>query len=178
MKRADRKGVSFGRRLYALTEASTKGNDFPTVLKLHGSSNWVWNESKTGFELRDKKWKDFEKSPRYMRHSTHQTDFPIFLPFWDKRVEEEPWVRLWRSAYHRLRNAKLLFVWGYSLPVTDIKARELFEISIRDKGKGVILCVVDPARGTRQRWRTLMSDSLFWEYDRIQDFFLNKPPWW
>jgi hypothetical protein len=177
MKRADRERVPFERGRYALSGPSTKENDFPTILKLHGSSNWVWNESRTDFELRDKKWKDFEKSPRYMRHSTHRTDFPIFLPFWDKRIEQGPWLGLWRSAYQRLRKAKVLFVWGYSLPVTDIKVRELLNISIQDSGRGMKLCIVDPSPQTRQRWRDLLTHALFWEYRSIQEFFDNRPPW-
>jgi hypothetical protein len=90
----------------------------------------------------------------YRGHDGTGTEFPIFLPFWDKRIEKRPWLDMWQLAYRRLKKTKRLIVWGYSLPETDIKAQQLFHLSLG--GRAIDICVIDPAAKTRKRWRKLL----------------------
>jgi hypothetical protein len=92
--------------------------------------------------------------------------FPIFLPFWDKRIEKEPWLALWRAAYQRLKQVEELIVWGYSLPTTDIKVEQLFRLAFGDRC--FRLCVVDPSARTRQRWRGLFPKAKFFGNKKIE----------
>jgi hypothetical protein len=105
-------------------------------------------------------------------------EFPILLPFWDKTIEENPWLGFWKEAYLHLERCDTIIVWGYSLPPTDVKARELFSIAVKDNGSGTKLCVIDPSQQTRQRWRDLYPRAQFWEYLRIEEFLSRPPQWW
>ncbi len=173
---AKQRKLKFGGWVYGCKHSLREDFDFPRILKLHGSSNWIVEGSE--FRPREKSWDDFEKAPRYLGHKGKGFTYPIFLPFWDKEIEKEPWRTLWRSASRQLARTRILFVWGYSLPLTDVKARELLHISIPVDGAKVKLCVVDPCKDTRYRWRGLFRNAQFWEYGTIGDFFEYPPPWW
>ena len=103
------------------------------------------------------------------------TGFPIFLPFWDKRIEDSPWVDIWRKAYDRLVKCSSLIIWGYSLPKTDLKAYQLFKLAGQQAAN---LCVIDPSLETRDRWRKLFIKSKFSEYASAQEFLDSPPAWW
>jgi hypothetical protein len=169
--------VQFGRSIYGLD--SVRPADLPVLLKLHGSSNWqlITKNSTESFVVRTKDWTDFDVRPGYRGDQGRGTTFPIFLPFWDKRIEDAPWLPLWRRAFRSLRRADELIVWGYSLPTTDVKARQLFTLA-QDKQKSVRLCVIDPATSTRDRWRELYPEAQYWEYKTIEEFLHHQPSWW
>jgi hypothetical protein len=105
-------------------------------------------------------------------------EFPILLPFWDKEVENDTWLPLWKEAYLHLQNCDKIIVWGYSLPPTDIKARELFSLAVRERGESTKLCVIDPSEATRQRWRELYPLAQYWPYGSVQEFLESPPQWW
>jgi hypothetical protein len=149
----------------------------PLVLKLHGSSNWSL-QVEGEISVRQETWSDFDAQPGYRGHKGEGTVFPIMLPFWDKRIERKPWRGIWSRAAAKLSLTSRLIVWGYSLPMTDVKSRELFRVSIPTGGKGVRLCVIDPSAETRQRWRNLLPNAQFWEYERFNDFRRQPPTWW
>jgi hypothetical protein len=175
---AEQRGISLQRWIYGLAP-NTRGADLPLVLKLHGSSNWKLNQSdnKTeSIEVRTKTWSELDEYPGYRGDIGEGTAFPIFLPFWDKRIERQPWLHLWRKAYDRLRAAEALVVWGYSLPATDIKAQHFFTLALANKV--VKLCVIDPAEETRRRWRELLPQAHYFPYQSIEHFFQAPPKWW
>jgi hypothetical protein len=174
---AEHRGVPFGRWLYSLA-ANTRGADLPVVLKLHGSSNWKLTrpEKTDTIEVRTTAWEQLDETPGYRGHIGEGTAFPIFLPFWDKRIERQPWLRLWRTAYERLDQVEALLVWGYSLPPTDIKAQHFFRLAL-DR-RPVKLCVVDPSEITRRRWRELCPAAHYFPYPSIEHFFRSPPRWW
>jgi hypothetical protein len=171
---ADERDIAFSQEIYSFGKA-WKAN-LPSVLKLHGSSNWKFTKDGKQLVSRTHSWDDFDETPGYRGHIGSGSSFPIFLPFWDKRIEQQPWLDLWTKAYHTLRMASRLLVWGYSLPPTDIKAQSLFTLAL---GKKVIdLCVIDPSPSTRERWRQMLPRARYWEYDSIKDFFQETPGWW
>jgi len=53
--------------------------------------NWVYEEDGEHFTVRQKSWADFDEEPGYRAHSTKSL-FAIMLPYWDKKVEEPPWI--------------------------------------------------------------------------------------
>lgn len=165
----------FSSDLYGLATSSTAERHTPRILKLHGSSNW---QIKNGKFHTGASWNEFDDRPWYLRHRTGGTEFPIFLPFWDKEIEQNPWLQLWQQAYLQLQSSNIVIVWGYSLPPTDVKARELFSIAVAESGAGIKLCVIDPSAVSRQRWRELYSRAQFWEYERVLDFLKYPPQWW
>lgn len=170
---AEVRKVSFSPGIYGLGAA--RDTDLPRILKVHGSSNWKIAKS-TKFESRTQSWEDFDETPGYRGHIGSGSSFPIFLPFWDKRIEQQPWLGIWREAFKRLQTSGRLIVWGYSLPATDIKAQTLFTLALGKKA--IDLCVIDPSASTRERWRQLLPRARYWEYDSIKDFFQEPPAWW
>ena len=167
--------AAFGEWVYGL---APKPADYklPTILKLHGSSNWRLPIENKKFEVLTSDWEDFDDSPGYRGHSGTGTTFPIFLPFWDKRIERGPWRQLWSACLERLEKAGTLVVWGYSLPPTDIKAQQLFTLGLA--GRKFRLCVIDPSAPTRDRWREMFPEAQYWEYTNIRSFLKHPPKWW
>jgi hypothetical protein len=167
----------FGPWIYGFDSARQPSEwNAPWLLKLHGSFSWDYPQETTQrFQLRLDSWDRLQEAPGFRRFGTTGTEFPIFLPFWDKRIENPPWLSVWRKAYNRLTKATGLVIWGYSLPKTDLKAFQLFNLA---RLTGVNLCVIDPSSETKDRWRKLFMTSKFWEYSRIEDFLESPPAWW
>jgi hypothetical protein len=167
----------FGPWVYGLEPANKPESwTAPTLLKLHGSFSWDYPMSAgKPFAVRLENWEDLEESPGFRRFGSVGTEFPIFLPFWDKRIEVQPWLDIWRKAYNRLTKCTGLLIWGYSLPKTDLKAYQLFTLARRNN---INICVVDPSSETKDRWRRLFVGSKFWEYSKIEEFLAAPPPWW
>jgi hypothetical protein len=174
---AEARNVSFERWLYGFT-ANRNSADLPLILKLHGSSNWKLTRSERTdvIEVLTQNWDQLDETPGYRGHLGEGSSFPIFLPFWDKRVERKPWLQIWRKAFERLGDVDALLVWGYSLPQTDIKAQHFFSLALETKA--LKLCVVDPSAETRRRWRELLPKAHFFPYDSIERFFRAPPAWW
>lgn len=172
--------VGFGGWIYGM-EPPPAPYDFPVILKLHGSSNWqLRGESPNLFpNIPQDGWADFDSDNPRLGYVAHTGDEPgILLPFWDKGIEGNPWLHLWKRAFQQLRRTRVLIVWGYSLPPTDIKTRELFSLAFENGGASLRLCVVDPSGETRRRWRDLLPNARYWEYDYIRSFFSQPPNWW
>lgn len=173
----EERGLRFGPWIYGLKGSgrmTDKGG--PRIFKLHGSSNWMIS-GKSSLKVRMKKWEDFDDTPGYRGHSGTGTAFPIFLPFWDKRIEKKPWSELWQTAYAQLLGASEVLVWGYSMPPTDVKAMHFFQMALENK-RSLKLCVVDPSKETRIRWRELLPDAKFWQFSDIKEFEASPPKWW
>jgi hypothetical protein len=174
-KIASSRRATFGDWVYGLAEKPVSYN-LPAILKLHGSSNWRLPIEDKEFEVLTSDWGDFDDSPGYRGHSGTGTTFPIFLPFWDKRIERGPWRQLWTDCLARLEKTGTLVVWGYSLPPTDIKAQQLFTLGL--SGRRFRLCVIDPSTATRDRWREMFPEAQYWEYAGVRSFLRHPPKWW
>jgi hypothetical protein len=168
--------VPFVPAIYRLNADDQPVSRFPKILKLHGSVNWRMEGGQ--FDVRTSDWNNFDETPGYRGYSGEGTRFPIFLPFWDKQVTRGPWLPLWRKAHQQLNKTEYMIVWGFSMAITDVKARELFTISVPNGGARKRLCVIDPSQATRDRWRELLPNAQYWEYDNIKSFRSAPPPWW
>jgi hypothetical protein len=166
------RACTFGPWLYGFEDRPVGADSVPPLYKLHGSVNWQALEHH-GFKVRQTSWAEFEKKPGYTA-----APFSILLPFWDKRIEDPPWVDIWRKAASALRETTHLVVWGYSLPLTDLKAQQLIRMTLCGKGSQLEhLCVVDPSRDVRDRWRRQFLRQKFWPYSTATKFLMDPPPW-
>ncbi len=169
--------VEFGAWLYggSLCRSPRQAESVPCLYKLHGSSNWKIHGGE--FSVRQRCWNDFDKKPGYLGYKAKDIEtFPIQLPYWEKRIEVSPWSRVWQQAAARLRQTRNLIIWGYSLPLSDIKAREFFRIALDDLPLRV--CVIDPGQEARERWRSLIHSRPFWTYSSFAEFCNRPPDWW
>jgi len=173
---AEGRKIPFSPAMYCLKRDDQPPKGLPKILKLHGSVNWDLHENE--LKVRTGAWDDFEDAPGYRGYSGDGTKFPILLPFWDKQVTREPWLTPWQRAHEQLRETKHIIVWGFSLPTTDVKVRELFAISVPQDGAQRRLCVIDPSQAARDRWRELLPNAQYWEYDNIKAFKSAPPAWW
>ena len=108
----------FGDWIYGFRRKPEDTGEIPILYKLHGSVNWIYEDNNRKFAVRQRSWTDFDQEPGYRAHSGDPS-FPIMLPYWDKRVEEEPWSHIWKQAAAHLLRTSRLVVWGYSLPRSE-----------------------------------------------------------
>jgi SIR2-like domain len=165
IRRISPKLPSLGGWLYGFDARPPGSERVPKIYKLHGSSNW----KRTGnrFEVRQKSWDEFGFTPGYRAHTSKEA--PIILPFWDKRIEEEPWLPIWRDAVAALKQSSKLIVWGYSLPTTDFKSREIFRLAANSSNLKEVI-VIDPSPDVRERWRELFVRQRFSYYPSYLHF--------
>jgi len=180
-ERATRKLSSipaFGNWVYGFDKRPNNAGKVPILYKLHGSVNRVYDEDEDSFTVRQKSWKDFDDEPGYRAHSNSLL-FAIMLPYWDKKIEEPPWCQIWGQAAAHLQKTVRLIVWGYSLPLTDLKALELLKLSL-GPGRSCLedVCIIDPSVAVRTRWRVMFPGQRFWPYEGIEEFLDHPPAWW
>lgn len=120
----------------------------PKVLKLHGSLNWLHCRScnKThAFMLEGKVGKSYFAGEAKPCPDCRGGTEPLIIPPTLLKSYEHPVIReIWDLARVALTKADEIVVVGYSLPLTDFRARWLFmEATAKSKTK---LCVFDKCR--------------------------------
>lgn len=165
----------FGPWLYGFEVSPDRTVDVPLLHKLHGSVNWRSTTKGRFPEVRQKSWADFDEKPGY---ADFAPPFSILLPYWEKRVEEPPWLSIWRAAAGHLMETTSLIIWGYSLPLTDLKARELLRATLSSGANLKHVAVIDPSERVREKWRGEFVKQKFWQYKDIEDFLVNPPAWY
>jgi hypothetical protein len=162
----------FGPWLHGFGDRPEGTEDIPSLYKLHGSMNWAPLEQDLPPEIRQGRWSDFDKIPGYTASRATGLEFPILLPYWDKKIETKAWKQIWTGAADHLRKTECLIIWGYSLPLTDLKAQELFRLTLLADSKRLnSVCVIDPSPECRQRWRRMFVGVRFWGFSSIKEFF-------
>jgi hypothetical protein len=167
-------------------DASNKKGDAPTLLKPHGSLNWLYSN---GYIHRPPSTLDFDKKyigqhyltePLYrfpggtafgMQSSVPDNDIEIILqlnivpPTLRKQLfgqsENEPLRDVWTLADQSLSQAKRIVVIGYSLPPTDFHAEWLLRTSVqKNKHDKIDLIVVNPDGRVVQRLAPMFGKKL------------------
>jgi hypothetical protein len=101
--------------------------------------------------------------------------FLMMLPFWDKKIEEPPWDRIWKLAGEQLLRTTNLLVWGYSLPPTDLKSRELFNLTLKARTPRMEeLVVIDISPDVRRRWRREFIEVKFRQYEGVKKYLADE----
>jgi hypothetical protein len=129
-----------------------------SLLKLHGSVNWTLY--KTGqLRLKDRPFvvRTRGNSPIFEKVS-------ILPPGWNKRIDRNPFKKLWREARLRLEKCNAIVIVGYSLPEADLLARALFLEVVRLRGarKRYLkqLHLADPNDSVKERFVELFLPAL------------------
>lgn len=178
------KSRPFGEWFYGFSEPpSGPPNEVPTLYKLHGSLNWELKEDEDGEVQNARKawpatWGEFAQELEYLptprEGAADNTDEncrpPVLLPYWDKRVEKGLWLKIWKAAAAQLVHTDSLIVWGYSLPATDLKVREMIKLALRRTDKLSKVAVIDPSSETQDRWRSMFLDRQFWRFRDYEEF--------
>ena len=103
----------------------------------------------------------------------------ILPPGWNKRIDRNPYRRLWREARLKLEQCKTIIIVGYSLPETDLLAKALFAeiVRLRAARKRYIkqLHLVDPNSAIKQKFVELFvpalnAQSRVFRYQDIKEF--------
>jgi hypothetical protein len=170
----------------------------PTLLKLHGSLNWLYS---SGYIHRPPSTLDFDNKyagqhylaePLYrfpggtafgMQPSVLDDGVEIILqlnivpPTLRKQLfresETEPLRDVWTLARQSLSKAERIAVIGYSFPATDFHAEWLLRTSVqKNQHEKIDLVLVNPNRTVRQRLRTMLGKKLgnLKEYRSFEDF--------
>jgi len=181
----------FGDWFYGLSERTENAPaDIPTLYKLHGSLNWRLEEDANGETQNARKdwpgtWAEFAQELNYIPKEQEGYQIgprwrpPVLLPYWDKRVEKGLWLRLWKGAADQLLRTEVLVIGGYSLPTTDLKARELLTLAFsKQEAKLRKVIVVDPSKESQERWRRMfLRKPFFWfpSLEKFWNYWSRKP---
>jgi hypothetical protein len=112
-----------------------KGEELPTILKLHGSVNWMW----AGISPSDPIYcsgKDTNSKEIDFFHSTLDLQHFIVPPALDKSSFYNNIIlkSIWSLAYMYLGLSKEIYIIGFSLPDSDISIKYFFkEVVSRNK---------------------------------------------
>jgi hypothetical protein len=128
------------------------------LLKLHGSVNW------TLYKNGQIKLKDRPFVVRTRGKSTVFETVSILPPGWNKRIDRNPYKRLWREARLKLEQCNTIVIVGYSLPEADLLAKALFAevVRLRAARKRYIrqLHLADPNAAVKQKFVELFVPAL------------------
>ena len=143
------------------------------LLKLHGSVNW------TLYKTGQIKLKDRPFVVRTRGKSTVFETVSILPPGWNKRIDRNPYKKLWREARLKLEQCKTVVIIGYSLPEADVLAKALFAEVVRlraARGRYLKqLHLADPNPTVKQKFveifvPALNAQSKVFRYQDIKEF--------
>jgi len=138
------------------------------LLKLHGSINWKTE----GGNIK-------EISPHDMRVRSggyqfaqllggkHRLKLETYLelresliipPSFSKYGVEGPLRSVWSNAYRALRNARDIFIIGYSMPETDLMVRYLLSLAFRDVERIRTCWIINPDENCIKRFNDLFGE--------------------
>lgn len=129
------------------------GKNLPTILKLHGSINWLWSETNPS-------------DPIYSISGFEKTNFQrdlvpyIIPPVLDKNsfYNNNILKGLWQQAYQEIAGAKEIYIIGFSFPPTDISVKFLFQSALRNNQECDIYVVNnDETENFKKRYKEIFS---------------------
>jgi len=122
---------------YCLESNSKKGIKF---LKLHGSANWLYcpkckkvNIYKRGYLHKIKKCDNCK----------HDLEPLIVPPTWNKDSYNEKLNLIWEEAVNEIKQARRIFILGYSMPPTDMYFEFLMSLGLKNNSLIEKVYVVD-----------------------------------
>jgi hypothetical protein len=130
-------------------KSEAKSGSEVKLLKLHGSLNWtLYNNDSVRLKPKPYVVRTRKRVPVY-------ESCAILPPGWHKRIDKNPFKKLWREARLKLESCQHIVVIGYSMPETDFLAKALFaEVSrMRAARKNFLksLIVAEPNREVSSR---------------------------
>lgn len=126
----------------------------PNIIKLHGSINWQLTDfSSSGILQYEDDYNESMLSPF------------IIPPILDKTklYENLTLKKCWNQAYESLKNARKIFIYGFSFPQTDLAIKFLFQSALRHNHKFKIYVI-----NTKDM---VDENSQYYAKDRYQNIF-------
>ncbi|MCC5995491.1 MAG: hypothetical protein JJU18_03855 [Oceanicaulis sp.] len=159
-------------------------HDFPYLLKLHGSANWIVDtkdfKKVIGGRVEDDSYLDNIHLKKFKSHMPKPDDArsPLIIP----PVPNKPVTKislfkfLWTRASEYIESAERIVICGYSLPEADAMAQMLFR-RMRNASVEEII-IVDPDAAILGKWMDLFSSRnnkrAEWKYYRDFDSFCSS----
>lgn len=111
---------------FASGETDFHRTKMPNIIKLHGSINWL----STGMTNTDLLYSEMENEDNYLK-----SDLTTFIvpPVLDKQNQYNNIIlrTLWKQAFSAIKNARNIYIYGFSFPETDYSIKFLFESALR-----------------------------------------------
>ncbi len=109
----------------------------PNVIKLHGSINWLYSENMKQIYFTN--WKEFD-------FESKSADLKPFIipPILDKSTlySNNPILTtLWKQASEAIKNAKNIYIYGFSFPETDYYIKFLFQSALKGRNDYTIYVI-------------------------------------
>lgn len=99
----------------------------PSIIKLHGSINWLYSEYVNNqIYFNDWIWSEFKSV---------DLEPYIIPPVLDKNsfYNNTILIALWQQAFDAIKNAKNIFIYGFSFPDTDYSIKFLFQSALKGR---------------------------------------------
>lgn len=99
----------------------------PSIIKLHGSINWLYSEYVNNqIYFNDWIWSEFKSV---------DLEPYIIPPVLDKNsfYNNTILIALWQQAFYAIKNAKNIFIYGFSFPDTDYSIKFLFQSALKGR---------------------------------------------
>ena len=169
---------------------------FGTLLKLHGSLNWLHCKTCNRMEMGASDSKKYYKVMQRVAGPSLQQSFyadgaqcptchsklrPLLIaPTHFKDYRNPHLAQVWYEAERVLRDAKRVFFIGYSLPDDDVEVVYLLKRSmINLEPKDIVVVEYDPANPpltghpVGRRYRALFGDGIQWHPEGLDDWLLK-----
>lgn len=163
-----------------------------TLLKLHGSVDWLMNEDRVR-RYEDEDFRPLSTLSHYQEHKgtlpsepnvlirtvsegnntwrtlKSRTSSPHIVTMATGKVDDlGPLEGVWRDAYAALSFAKKLTIIGYSMPQDDLEIRTLLRAGIRRGKQKCVIHVQNPSPEVHERVRRFIDDSATSNFTSIQ----------
>jgi NAD-dependent SIR2 family protein deacetylase len=127
-----------------------------TVLKLHGSLNWVYCTACKRFSMpKNPLLPDELESNRHLLHDEKSClELKKFInviipPTWNKTNYLDEITKVWYAAVSEISQATHLFIIGYSFPRTDVFFDQMLGLALRDSKNLKKVVVLNPSAETK-----------------------------
>lgn len=123
------------------------------ILKLHGSSNWLFCSQCSKITILNQKALGNLYSQKC--NSCGLGVVPLLIPpTWNKRFDSVFIENVWHFAFEELRQANRIIIIGYSLPPTDIYFRDFLTLCLKDSDPLKRIVVIDPNKSIKERYES------------------------
>lgn len=111
------------------TENDSKNKIIPQIIKLHGSVNWALDYANNIITVKD---------------NANKTPF-IVPPVLDKSqiYNNNQLSDIWSLGYKKIKNAKNIFIYGFSFPSTDLSVKYLFQSALKENKNNPKIYVIN-----------------------------------
>lgn len=140
-----------------ITDMNGKGPQFPKILKLHGSINWLY----TGNSFNEPIYcKDFTYDDNEFEYLKVGLNAMIVPPVLDKSRAYNHIIleSLWKQAFDKLINAENIYIIGFSFPPTDLSVRYLFQSALSNNYKHPNIFVINTAEAIEETSKNYCKD--------------------